>query len=226
MTCPNCNAERLSDSAQFCSNCGRSLLRRPRAELVPPVRAERFQSRWSLAGSGLLRFSSSAADAGKAGEMVIETQWTRIEKVSFARALFARLSEHLAKSSAALSPEEAALESASRGPEPPPDRYLPSARILIVNRAQVVTSDCTVCGGGFAATPMGERLLLADVKETLCYLLCANCGDQIVSHVKSLEAAQHYTWDWAIPVRRGLPTNTSAELLETERPAGHSELGF
>lgn len=41
-----------------------------------------------------------------------------------------------------------------------------------------------------------------NVTETACYLLCANCGDRIMSHVHSEEARKCYDWDWAIPLRK------------------------
>ena len=57
--------------------------------------------------------------------------------------------------------------------------------MLVVNLAQVVTCDCAVCGDGCLTKPVGERLLLANVTETVCYLFCASCGDNIVSYVQS-----------------------------------------
>jgi hypothetical protein len=201
VNCPKCNSETFSDLTRYCSKCGRSLLRRPRAELVSPVRADRFQPSCGLAGSESLRFSNSGADARNTAEIVIETQWIRSEKVSFAWALFARLSEHFAKPTEQSSPEESAVENPSSASEPLQDRHPPDRRILVVNRAQVVMSDCAVCGDGFASTSVGERLFVAKVTEAVCYLFCANCGDQIISHVQSQEAAKHYGWDWAIPLR-------------------------
>lgn len=62
--------------------------------------------------------------------------------------------------------------------------------------------DFAVCGGGFVSTAAGERLILASVTEAACYLVCANCGDQIMSHVHSDEAAKRYVLDWAIPLKK------------------------
>ena len=71
----------------------------------------------------------------------------------------------------------------------------------MVNLAQAVKCDCAACGSGFASSPMGERLLLAKVTAADYYLYCANCGDTIISHVQSEEAARRYAGDWAIPLR-------------------------
>ena len=201
MTCPKCNAETLSDSAQYCTKCGTSLLRRPRAELVPSLQADRIQP-GCLSHAASPIFNNSEADAGNPAEKVIETQWTKIEKVPLARALFARISEHLPKPPIRSPSKESAVDGELHGSEPRQDPHPAGGRILFVNRAQVVTRDCAACGGGLASTPAGERLLLADVTETVCYLFCANCGDQILSHVQSGEAGKHYVWDWAIPLRK------------------------
>ena len=87
----------------------------------------------------------------------------------------------------------------------PQESHPPGGTILVVNLAQVVTCDCAICGGGFASTPTGARLLLAKVAEMASYPICANCGGRIMSHVHSDEAAKRYEWDWAIPLRRGEP---------------------
>ena len=198
MTCPKCSAETLSDSARYCTKCGTSLLRLSRAELVPPLQAEQG----GLSDSASQAFNNSDAEAGNTAEKVVETQWTKIEKAPLAGPLFARISEHLPKPPIRSSPKESVVDGESRGPESPQDRHATGGRILVVNRAQVVTRDCAVCGGGFASTSVGERILLADVTETVCYLLCANCGDQIMSHVQSSEVSKHYVWDWAVPLRK------------------------
>jgi hypothetical protein len=199
--CPKCNAETVSDSAEYCPNCGNSFLRRPRAELVPPLPTERVQPNSVLFGTASRRVNDVIPEANSTAEKPIEAQWTRIEKVSFRRALISRVSEHLAKPSARRSSDESAVDRAPSESAPPRDDHRPVVRVLVVNRAQAVSRDCAVCGDGFASTPAGERLLLANVKETVCYLLCATCGDQIMSRAQSEEAAKRYVWDWAIPLR-------------------------
>jgi hypothetical protein len=201
VTCPKCNAETFSDSVQCCRKCGSSFLRRPRAELIPPVPAERVQTGLGLCGATSLGLNNPGREGNRA-EKPIEAQWTKIEKVSFGRALFSRVSEHLVKPSARSASDEFPVDGDARASAPLQDRHPPGGGIVVVNLAQVVTCDCAVCGGGFATTPVGERLLLANVTETVCYLFCASCGDQIMSHVQSQEAAKRYAWVWAIPLGR------------------------
>jgi len=142
-----------------------------------------------------------SSNPGDTVEKPIETQWTKIEKVSFGRALFSRITQHLAKPSAPRASDQSAVDGKSRESVAPQDGHPPGGRILVVNLAQAVKRDCAVCGRGFASTSVGERLLLANLTATDCYLLCANCGDRIMSHLESEEAAKRYEWDWAIPLR-------------------------
>ena len=202
MICPKCNAETISDSAEYCPTCGRSFLRRPRAELVPPLPTERIQPSSVISGTASRGFNDSVAGADNTAEKPIEPQWTKIAKVSFTRALLSRVSGHQAKPSARRPLDESAVDRAPSESAPPRDDHRPVGRVLVVNLAQAVTGDCAVCGGGFVSAPAGERLLLANVTETVCYLLCATCGDQIMSRAQSDEAAKRYVWDWVIPLRR------------------------
>jgi hypothetical protein len=208
--CPKCNAETVSDSAESCPNCGNSLLRRPRAELVPPLPGERVQPDSVLFGTASRGFNDAAPEPGNTAEKPIEAHWTKIEKVSFGRAILSRVSEHLARPSARRSSDESAVDRAPSESAPPRDDHRPVGRVLVVNRARAVAGDCAVCGGGFVSAPAGERLLLANVTETVCYLFCATCGDQIMSRAQSEEAAKRYVWDWAIPLRREV---TDIDLL-------------
>jgi hypothetical protein len=73
---------------------------------------------------------------------------------------------------------------------------------LIVNRAEVVSDGCVACGKEFASVPTGERTLSAAVgQENTTYMFCAGCGDSIMGRVQLDSARQHYSWDWAVPLR-------------------------
>lgn len=75
---------------------------------------------------------------------------------------------------------------------------------LIVNRAQVVSDGCVACGKEFASAPTGERTLSAAVgNDNSTYMFCAPCGDAIMGRVQADAARQHYSWDWAIPLKGG-----------------------
>ena len=78
---------------------------------------------------------------------------------------------------------------------------------LIVNRAEVVTDGCVACGKEFASAPTGERTLGAAIGQNNgTYMFCAQCGDSIMGHVQADSARQHYSWDWAVPLK-GKPLN-------------------
>ncbi len=75
---------------------------------------------------------------------------------------------------------------------------------LIVNRAQVVSDGCGACGKEFASAPTGDRTLSAAVgQDNSTYMFCAQCGDSIMGRVQADAARQHYSWDWAVPLRGG-----------------------
>jgi predicted RNA-binding Zn-ribbon protein involved in translation (DUF1610 family) len=223
VTCPSCNGEIFSDSAQSCPDCGRPFLKRPRVELVPSLPAERVEAGLGLFGAASAGFNhSEVVDSDRTPPAeVVEAEWTRIEKSSLRRAVFSRVSEQLAKPAAHLSWRKPTVNGtshatgasheplASREPETPEISSTPAIEphrsngrmILLVNRAESVMRDCAVCGGGLTSTLGGERLLLANVTETVSYLLCAKCGEKIMAHVHSSEVAERYAWDWAIPLR-------------------------
>jgi hypothetical protein len=137
-------------------------------------------------------------------EKPIEVQWTKVEKVPFRRVLFSHISEYFAKPSLKEASNGSFVDGTSHEPSSgQPQHGRPSGgRVLIVNLAEAVKSGCAVCGGGLASSPAGERLLLANVTGADPYFFCASCGDIIISHVQSQEAAKHYAWDWAIPLRK------------------------
>jgi hypothetical protein len=201
VTCPNCAEETFAQSSQSCPNCGASFLRRPRAELVPPLPPEGVRP-----VLGPFVFDSMGSDnPSDTVEQPIETQWTKLEKVSLGRALFSRISGRFGRSRILRSSDQSAVVRKSHEPispqNSPRDDHPVDGRILVVNLAQAVKRDCAACGGRFASSIAGERLLLAKVTATACYLLCANCGDHVMSQLKSEEAAKRYEWDWAIPLR-------------------------
>jgi hypothetical protein len=136
----------------------------------------------------------------------------KVEKVSFRRVLFSHISEYFSKPSLKESSKESTVDGTSHeaAPGQPQDGHPSGGRVLVVNLAQAVKCDCAVCGNGFASSPAGERLLLANVTAAECYLFCASCGDIIISHVQSEEAAKRYAWDWAIPLRRQEMTQPDA----------------
>jgi hypothetical protein len=72
---------------------------------------------------------------------------------------------------------------------------------LIVNRAQIVSDGCVACGKEFASAPTGERTLSAAIGQDSTYMFCAQCGDSIMGRVQADSARQHYSWDWAVPLR-------------------------
>jgi hypothetical protein len=76
---------------------------------------------------------------------------------------------------------------------------------LIVNRVQVLNEACcNACGGGFTASPMGDKALIATIDDgNRTYFFCGGCGDNISGRLESDEARRHYVWDWAIPLRNG-----------------------
>ena len=48
----------------------------------------------------------------------------------------------------------------------------------------------------------GERTLSAAVgQENATYMFCAQCGDSIMGRVQADAARQHYSWDWAVPLK-------------------------
>ena len=88
------------------------------------------------------------------------------------------------------------------------DRFLGSDRNghevphLIVNRAQVSSSECCSCGGNFGATKGGGRVLSTMVEpQNSIYVFCAPCGDLIMGRLRSEHPREHYLWDWAVPLR-------------------------
>jgi len=82
-----------------------------------------------------------------------------------------------------------------------PDMNGNSLPHLIVNRAQVVSDGCVACGKEFASAPAGERTLSAAIGHDNTYMFCAQCGDSIMGRVQADSARQHYSWDWAVPLR-------------------------
>jgi hypothetical protein len=77
-------------------------------------------------------------------------------------------------------------------------------QFLIINRAQVLDSNCSACGARFADSPAGDKTLIATVSEgKRTFFFCAPCGDNIIGRVQIEDARGHYGWDWAIPVRNG-----------------------
>ncbi len=73
---------------------------------------------------------------------------------------------------------------------------------LIVNRAQVSSSECCTCGGDFGAAEGGGRVLSAMVgPQKSIYVFCAACGEFIMARLRSEHLAEHYLWDWAVPLR-------------------------
>jgi len=82
------------------------------------------------------------------------------------------------------------------------DGRLNTGSFLMVNRAEVLDATCSACGSGFAASPSGEKTLVATVGQTVGqnFFFCGACGDNIMGRVQSEDARAHYGWDWAVPL--------------------------
>ena len=82
---------------------------------------------------------------------------------------------------------------------------------LIVNRVEVLSEfGCNACGSAFAASPTGERALIATIGQGRIYFFCNACGDNIMSRVTADGARQAYSWDWAVPLRDPQPMAQAA----------------
>jgi len=90
---------------------------------------------------------------------------------------------------------------------------------LMVNRVEVLTDfGCNACGAPFAASPSGERALIATIGGDRIYFFCSGCGDNIMGRVTADSARQHYAWDWAVPLRNGGAT-LARGVGEAEAPS-------
>jgi len=79
-----------------------------------------------------------------------------------------------------------------------------SSTFLMVNRAQVMDAACSACGGRFAASPTGDKAMVATVGDgSQILFFCSPCGENIIGRANNDDARGHYAWDWAVPVRNG-----------------------
>jgi len=188
MNCPNCNAEIPNDSSLRCDRCGSGLqIRRPRAELVPPI-----QTTPRKRSPGIFEFKEFET---------IDTQWSKLEKFSPARAALSRISHYFTgRAATEPSPARPARASSNSAQKPADARPSSNPAYLVVNHAEIVKTNCACCGEVLAATLPGEKLLVADVIGARPLPFCVNCGDNIVSHARDEATSKHYSWDWAIPL--------------------------
>ena len=175
-----------------CDQCGASPpIRRPRAELVPPVRTTS-----KLNNPELFPFIESL-------EEPIDAQWTKLERMSPTRAALSRISKYFAWRSAIQPPSQsvpATSPSISPAETTPAPTWQKPTAYLVVNRAEVVKGNCACCGEVLASTAGGEKLMIANLPGEIVHF-CADCGDNITSRSLAEVAIKHYTWDWVIPLR-------------------------
>ncbi|HYB91427.1 MAG TPA: hypothetical protein VEC38_10310 [Candidatus Binataceae bacterium] len=72
----------------------------------------------------------------------------------------------------------------------------------MVNRAEVLEATCSACGSRFAASPTGDKTLVATIGEAAAqnFFFCGACGENIMGRVQREDARSHYGWDWAVPL--------------------------
>ena len=79
----------------------------------------------------------------------------------------------------------------------------PAGHVLLVNRAEVVSSVCHSCGQELVREPTGESILVAGPESPggQSYRYCTTCAYEFWVPTLSGRMMKRYSLDWAVPLR-------------------------